>query len=305
MKKFNNKKGISLIVLVITIIVMIILATAIILSLSSSGIIDRTNEAKKSSDFANKKEAAAMKLAEYDLAKQMGTLEPDIKNFNDFVKSELEKDGIDTSDLIITNSGEILVGLSKNDVQVQTDFLESKTKYLFMNGFLTGIGYVKEGEYIDEEGTYYDSILTETVEEVEAKLPEDYEIWSLVDGEEVKANATSNVASGMILKKEGKEVGKIVVFGDVQNDGANDYWYFDTVDVHNISYTAKNKRFLNSIKENWQIVAMDVNHDNVIDEKDKELISEENLWQSSLISQDAYAPNPEELKAELASRLEE
>ena len=58
--KLNNKKGISLIVLVITIIVMIVLAAAIILSLQSSGIIDKANEAKTASDVANAKQLVAM-----------------------------------------------------------------------------------------------------------------------------------------------------------------------------------------------------------------------------------------------------
>ena len=48
----TKKQGISLIVLVITIIVMIILAAAIILSLSSNGIIDRANEAVEKTDKA-------------------------------------------------------------------------------------------------------------------------------------------------------------------------------------------------------------------------------------------------------------
>lgn len=47
------KKGISLIVLVITIIVMIIIAGAIILSLSSSNVTQRANEATLSSDRGN------------------------------------------------------------------------------------------------------------------------------------------------------------------------------------------------------------------------------------------------------------
>ena len=49
--KRKNKQGISLIVLVITIIVMIILAAAVILSLSSNGIIGRANEAVKKMDL--------------------------------------------------------------------------------------------------------------------------------------------------------------------------------------------------------------------------------------------------------------
>lgn len=47
------KKGISLIVLVITIIVMIIIAGAIIISLNSSNVIKQSNDAVKKSDEAN------------------------------------------------------------------------------------------------------------------------------------------------------------------------------------------------------------------------------------------------------------
>lgn len=59
-----NKKGISLIVLVITIIVMIIIAGAIILSLSSSNVTARANLATLLSDRANYQSAYATKLAE-------------------------------------------------------------------------------------------------------------------------------------------------------------------------------------------------------------------------------------------------
>ena len=109
----NQKRGISLIVLVITIIVMIILASAIILSLRSSGIIGRANEAKTKSDAATKREAAAIKLAEYELGVQMGDIDGGAISANDYVKAELEKDGIDTSDMVVTAGGEIQVGLSE------------------------------------------------------------------------------------------------------------------------------------------------------------------------------------------------
>ena len=58
------KKGISLIVLVITIIVMIIIAGAIILSLSNSHVTQRANEATLSSDRGNYQALYATKLAE-------------------------------------------------------------------------------------------------------------------------------------------------------------------------------------------------------------------------------------------------
>ena len=65
--KVKLKGGISLIVLVITIIVMIILATAIILSLSNSGIISKANKAKTDSDAASIKEYANTLMAEWEL----------------------------------------------------------------------------------------------------------------------------------------------------------------------------------------------------------------------------------------------
>ena len=58
------KKGISLIVLVITIIVMIIIAGAIIISLNSSNIIKRADDAVKASDVANLRSALTLEYAE-------------------------------------------------------------------------------------------------------------------------------------------------------------------------------------------------------------------------------------------------
>jgi len=111
MKGFSkNKRGISLIVLVVTIIVMIILAAAIILSLNSSDIIGKANEAKTSSDAASKKAAASVLLAEYELAVVNGET---TKTPNEYVKEGLEAQGIDASDMFITEDREILVGLSK------------------------------------------------------------------------------------------------------------------------------------------------------------------------------------------------
>ena len=58
------KKGISLIVLVITIIVMIIIAGAIIISLNSSNVISKANQAVTDSDLANARNAAMLAYAE-------------------------------------------------------------------------------------------------------------------------------------------------------------------------------------------------------------------------------------------------
>jgi len=119
----KNKRGISLIVLVITIIVMIILASAIILSLQSSGIIGRANEAKTKSDEATLREAASIKLAEYELGIQTGDI-ASTTTASEYVKEELEKDGIDTKGLAITPDGTIQTGLS----EIAVKFVEAGVK---------------------------------------------------------------------------------------------------------------------------------------------------------------------------------
>lgn len=58
------KKGISLIVLVITIIVLAILAGAVIISLSNQNIITQSSKAKNAADLANAKNAVTLAYAE-------------------------------------------------------------------------------------------------------------------------------------------------------------------------------------------------------------------------------------------------
>lgn len=86
----QKKKGISLIVLIITIVVMIILSTAIILALNDNGIMNRTNEMKKDVDESSLREVATVLYAEYDLESKTGVVD---KNANDYVKDSLKKQG--------------------------------------------------------------------------------------------------------------------------------------------------------------------------------------------------------------------
>ena len=88
----NNKKGISMIVLAITIIVMIVLASAIILSLRSSGIIDKANEAKSKTDIANAKQVVAMAEAEWKLDEEKIRNEG-YDSFKEYAEDNLEKAG--------------------------------------------------------------------------------------------------------------------------------------------------------------------------------------------------------------------
>ena len=107
--KIKQKKGISLIVLVITIIVMIIIAAAIILSLNASGVISRANKAKADSDLANKKHAATLALAEYSLlVNSNGTSMKDAEA-TQYVREKLQAQGIDASDVTVVDE-KVIVG---------------------------------------------------------------------------------------------------------------------------------------------------------------------------------------------------
>ncbi|MDD2628404.1 MAG: hypothetical protein PHR25_01650 [Clostridia bacterium] len=93
--KTNKRKGISLIVLIITIIVMIILAGAIILSLNSSNIIDKAKSAKEAQNISSMNSAVTLILGELELDLQSG-----VKNLGEtskvaYVKNALEEQGFD------------------------------------------------------------------------------------------------------------------------------------------------------------------------------------------------------------------
>ncbi len=134
----KQKKGISLIVLIITIIVMIILATAIILSLNGSGIIGKAKEAKTESDEASIKEAASLAYAEYDLAVKTGeTVEG---TADEYVKERLKEEGIleEVLKLLqVTDDGKIYVykmpiipeGFVASDIETEDDVLEGLVIY--------------------------------------------------------------------------------------------------------------------------------------------------------------------------------
>jgi len=106
----KNKKGISLIVLVITIIVMIILAAAIILSLNNAGIIGNANKAVEMTNDKTIQTAADLKYSEYILNNKLAGETP----VGEWIETELIKDGVLTteqaSEYIITNEGQVIKG---------------------------------------------------------------------------------------------------------------------------------------------------------------------------------------------------
>ncbi|MDD2628126.1 MAG: hypothetical protein PHR25_04440 [Clostridia bacterium] len=94
--KTNKRKGISLTVLVITIIVMIILAGAILLSLNSSNIIDKANEATTKSNISNAKQVVMLANAEYEL---MSDVEKGEKKLRQYIEDKLVEAGFKENEI--------------------------------------------------------------------------------------------------------------------------------------------------------------------------------------------------------------
>lgn len=123
-KKKMLKEGISLIVLVITIIVMIILATAIILSLNNTNVIQKANEAVEGTNLKNVEESA--NVAYLDLSYENGGDTSDIteKNIKDkmvengFPEDELNNYTITTSEnnVIVSKAGDTVVSIEPADL---------------------------------------------------------------------------------------------------------------------------------------------------------------------------------------------
>ena len=109
------KKGISLIVLVITIIVMIILAASVVITLSNTGVINKATQAVDASDESQVQDLATMIWMD-------AYLDPTKRaNIEDVVKQELFNKGIkeDKWNIVVTSTG-VSVTSTKNSVGLGT-----------------------------------------------------------------------------------------------------------------------------------------------------------------------------------------
>ena len=130
----NERKGISLIVLIITIIVMIILATSIILVLSSSGIISNAQKSAFQSDIKTMEE----ELNVYLSTKYLET------------NGTYQKDSLNASKDTLEESGEVVEGKNIQDVitSMENKYLD---KIVIRNGKIEYIGEkLKEIEWSNE-----------------------------------------------------------------------------------------------------------------------------------------------------------
>ena len=107
--KMENKKAISLIVLVITIIVMAILAATVIITLSNTNIISQANKAVNDSTVAQIKEIASITKANYML-KNNGSVTGSGTEVRKAVKDStgLTDEQLTKQDIYITEDGDVL-----------------------------------------------------------------------------------------------------------------------------------------------------------------------------------------------------
>ena len=194
--EIKQKKGISLIVLVITIIVMIILAAAIILSLNSSGIIGKANDAKNKSDMANAKQVVILAQTEWQLDQEKIKQEDtSITSFKDYAKKKLNEAGY-----VTTGSGGIEVS---NTGAVNKIYVDSEGKQAIIpEGFVassaTGENTIENGLVIYEGN---EKVTNDNVEE--ARETRNQFVWIPV--ENITKFERTTVYDGETISNPGNE----------------------------------------------------------------------------------------------------
>ncbi len=220
-----QKKGISLIVLVITIIVMIILAATVVITLSNTGIIDRASQAVKLTD-----EKQIQQIAELAWAEAYTDGLRDEIQIKEYIEDRLKENNVDTSkyNIIISGNGVILnqgykinvtsfidgiyynekpvsvISLSKNMKEIKIDNDQIKLLYTEEGNDVELLLEIKRGEYpfdyIDVSmlvGVNYTvpGILIDSnnnlVKKIEGVLKDsEYEVFVLTDAEQLNILAT-------------------------------------------------------------------------------------------------------------------
>ena len=143
------KKGISLIVLVITIIVMIILATSVMITLTNTGVINKADEAVGKTNFAQVQQYASLVWAEEYLNNKRGTqLESDVLDRLDEYKDKYDFEVTDNG-INVTEKGE-WTGPGPNWNVIIADATANPDKYKHPDQTLTNdIGIGTDGEPVN------------------------------------------------------------------------------------------------------------------------------------------------------------
>ena len=145
------------------------------------------------------------------------------------------------------------------DYELITHFSLNNSKYKCKYGFITGIE------------------LGELASNLVKSLPEGYSLYEIdiaastleIVGEEIsKTDEETILKTGMAIKKDGKIVANVVIFGDITGEGivdASDRGY-----LHAFIESNRNSRIFPN-HESFDIAA-DVNHDGIIDSNDRDYL---------------------------------
>ena len=126
-KNMQSKKGISLIVLVITIIVMIILAAAIIISLNNTGIIENSNKAV---DETNEK--TVQEIANLAWGEAYASGARSASDLKDAVETALENNNL--------NVGDYGINVTESGVDIAKGWLQTKNRTVVKGDRVLNIG---------------------------------------------------------------------------------------------------------------------------------------------------------------------
>ena len=288
MNERKKENGITLIALVITIIVLLILAGVAISMLSGeNGILKKATEAKTKTDEASIGER--IKLAVMG-ATEAGTSKVDKQKIADELNIDKTSINGDAKDIVLTmdektynvKNGKVkeVSPIKEIDNILDEYFQENGSSYKCRYGYVTGI----------EFGT--------TVEKLQGALPTGYS---------VKTDEDPNVKTGLqIVNSEDQEVARTVIFGDTDCNG-----------VKNSSDRSLITNYVLEVQsfDDYQIIAMDANHDSYINNEDyykdtKKSMSDGGLIQASIggkekIEQSCYAISKEQLKMISRKKIEE
>lgn len=213
-KQINNKNGITLIALVITIIVLIILAGVTIVTLTGdNGLLQKAGEAKQANEVASAQEKIQVEVAgSYDLDEKI-----DIEQLNNNLK---RINGLKYDDKDI-----VLEGDNKN-------IIEQLPAEVFLDG---------NNFFIDENGKVLDWKNADLINKKIGNIVEGYNAQNL----EWQVYYSDPVETYLISKENAKTKFSIPLTRKKYNENEEEYAYKGSEDVRKSPYGAKwNKKWL-------------------------------------------------------------
>ena len=251
----EQKKGISLIVLVITIIVMIILASAVIISLSNSNIITKAKEAVLKTDVKNFAGELSVSLAEQKLNNkdlEFGDVtETDVEEIKKYIPNFDEK----YAGKIFIQNGELVYDASKVTANEKAA-LESI-------GIKSGTTYTPAElkQVIESKNLGTDVSTTDITKYVEGLSQKDAEKYTIFQGKLYYRYDKTTIEDRLLLHQNGVSY----LLGDANGNGTLDEEDIKMIETFSSNYNYTNQNV---------ITICDVNNDLVIDNADSSVVYE-------------------------------